>query len=135
MKILGTDHIGIAVKSIDQSIEFYRQGLGLELGGIEEIPDRHLRVGFINTGNTRLEFIESTSEESAIAKYIAKKGEGIHHICLRVDDIEAALARLKAEGFKLIDSEPQSGAEGTKVAFVHPKATNGVLIELNQTSK
>jgi len=135
MKILGTDHIGIAVKSITQSIEFYRRGLGLELGGIEEVPDRHLKVGFIDTGNTRLELIESTSEESAIAKYIAKKGEGIHHICLLVDDIKAVLDRLKAEGFKLIDDEPRSGAEGTKVAFVHPKAANGVLIELKQLFK
>jgi len=135
MKILGTDHIGIAVKNINQSMDFYKRGLGLELGGIEEIPDRNLRVGFINVGTTKIELIESTSGDSAIAKYIAKKDEGIHHICLLVDDIKAVLAKMKAEGFKLIDNEPREGAEGSMVAFVHPKAANGVLIELKQLFK
>ena len=135
MKIIGTDHIGIAVKNINQSMDFYRRGLGLDLGGIEDIPDRNLRVGFINVGSAKIELIESTSDDSAIAKYIAGKGEGIHHICLLVDDIKAALAKLKAEDFKLIDNEPRGGAEGSMVAFVHPKAANGVLIELKQNSK
>ncbi|MCP4581808.1 MAG: methylmalonyl-CoA epimerase [candidate division Zixibacteria bacterium] len=135
MKVLGTDHIGIAVKDIDTSMEFYRRALGLELGGIEDIPDQNLKVGFIDTGSAKIELVESTSEESAIAKYIAKKGEGIHHICLLVDNISDALSRCKSEGFKLIDNEPRDGAEGSKIAFVHPKAAGGVLIELKQLSK
>ncbi len=135
MKIIGVDHIGIAVKNINRAMDFYRRGLGLDLGGIEDIPDRNLKVGFINIGSTKIELIESTSDDSAIAKYIAKKGEGIHHICLLVDDIAEALTHFKSEGFELIDSHPRGGAEGSKVAFVHPKAAGGVLIELKQIFK
>lgn len=135
MKILSIDHIGIAVKNINQALDFYRRGLGLELGGIEEIPERNLKAGFINVGATKIELLESTSDDSAIAKYIAKKGEGIHHICLLVDDIAEALEHFKAEGFELIDSQPRGGAEGSKVAFIHPKAAGGALIELKQLFK
>ena len=135
MKILGIDHIGIAVKNINQSMDFYRRGLGLELGGIEEIPDRDLKAGFIDVGATKIELIESTSDNSAIGKYIAKKGEGIHHICLLVDNIAKALEHFKSEGFELIDSQPRGGAEGSKIAFIHPKAAGGVLIELKQLFK
>ena len=132
MKVKGIDHIGIAVKKIDQAMDFYRKGLHLELGGREDIPERHLKVGFVETGNTRLELIESTSDESAIAKYIAKKGEGIHHICLVVDNIDEALDQMKEEGFALIDNEPKPGAQGSRIAFVHPKSSGGVLIELKE---
>ena len=135
MKILSIDHIGIAVKNINQSLDFYKRGLGLELDGIEEIPDRNLRVGFINIGSTKIELIESTSDDSTIAKYIAKKGEGIHHICLLVDNLTEALKHFKSEGFELIDNQPRVGAEGSKIAFIHPKAAGGVLIELKQLFK
>ena len=134
MHITGVDHIGIAVKSISQAIDFYHRALNLNLSGTEDIPERGLKVGFIETGDARIELIESASDDSAIAKYIAAKGEGIHHICLKVDDIDAALAQCKQEGFKLIDETPKSGAEGSKVAFVHPKSAGGVLIELKQLS-
>lgn len=135
MKVLGIDHIGIAVNSIEKAMGFYRQALNLELGKIEEIPERHLIVGFVETGDTRIELIESTSDNSAIAKYIAKKGVGIHHICLAVDNIHEALAQMKKEGYALIDNEPRTGAEGSKVAFVHPQSAYGVLIELKEYAK
>ncbi|MCD6163272.1 MAG: methylmalonyl-CoA epimerase [candidate division Zixibacteria bacterium] len=132
MKVLNIDHIGIAVKQISDSMEFYSSALGLKLGGTEEVPERHLKVGFIEIGSTRIELIESTSDESAIAKYIEKKGGGLHHICLSVDNIVEALTHMKNKGFKLIDNEPKDGAEGSKVAFVHPKSAGGVLIELKE---
>lgn len=134
MKVLNIDHIGIAVKQISESIKFYNDALGLELGGTEDVPERHLRVGFIEIGSTKIELIESTSDESAIAKFIEKKGGGLHHICLRVDNIVEALKYMKGKGFKLIDNEPKDGAEGSKVAFVHPKSASGVLIELKELS-
>ena len=132
MKVLGIDHIGVAVNSIEKAMDFYRRALNMELGGGEDIPERHLKVGFLETGDARIELIEATSEEAATAKYIAQRGEGIHHICIRVDDIEAALEQFKAEGFRLIDETAKPGAEGAKVAFVHPKSSNGVLIELKE---
>lgn len=133
MKVLGVDHIGIAVKKIEDSMKFYEEGLDLKLAGIEQIPERHLKVGFIETGDARIELIESTSDESAIAGFIAGRGEGIHHICLKVDDIEAALEQMKRKGYKLIDEVPKAGAEGSRVAFIHPKSAGGVLIELKQS--
>ena len=132
MKIKGIDHIGIAVENIDKAMGFYRKALNLELNGGEDILERHLKVGFIETGNTRLELIESTSNESAIAKYIATKGGGIHHICLAVDNIDEALAQMKKEGYALIDNEPRPGAEGSLIVFIHPKSSGGVLIELKE---
>ncbi len=132
MKVLGIDHIGVAVKSIESAMNFYSQALNMELSGGEEIPERFLKVGFLETGNARIELVEATSDEAATAKYIEKRGEGIHHICIRVDDIEAALKQMKDKGFKAIDNEPKPGAEGAKVAFLHPKSANGVLIELKE---
>jgi methylmalonyl-CoA/ethylmalonyl-CoA epimerase len=138
MKILGIDHIGIAVNNIDKVMGFYNRALGLELSGIEEITDGHLKVGFIDVGDrsasdmTKIELIEPTSSESVVAKFIAKNGEGIHHVCFEVDDIEVALSHLSKEGFELIDNKPRRGAAGSKIAFVHPKSTGGVLIELKE---
>jgi methylmalonyl-CoA/ethylmalonyl-CoA epimerase len=132
MRIISIDHIGIAVNSIPESMDFYGRGLNLKLGGTEAIPDRHLKIGFIDVGNTRVELIESTSNDSAIAKYVQKHGGGIHHICLRVANLDEALAHMKKEGFELIDEKPKPGAEGSRVAFVHPKAGHGVMIELKE---
>lgn len=132
MKVLGVDHIGIAVNSISKAIDFYQRALGLELEGIEDVPTRQLKVGFIDTGSSRIELIESTSDESTIAKYLSKRGEGIHHICLKVDSLDKALEQLKNEGYELIDNEPQNGAGGSKIAFVHPRSAGGVLIELKE---
>jgi len=135
MQILGIDHIGIAVNSIADAVDFYQRALGLKLDRTEAIPERHIRIGFIDTGSTQLELIEPTSNESVIAKFIASRGEGIHHFCLRVDDLAGALAVLKDQGYELIDPEPRQGAAGSRIAFVHPRAAGGVLIELKEVSR
>jgi len=136
------DHIGIAVKDLQAALAFYRDALGLEIEAPEEVPSQHVRAHFVPVGEARrrgegapgvrLELLEATSAESPIAKYIEKRGPGLHHITLRVPDIRAALAELKARGARLIDEEPRLGAEGSLIAFVHPAATGGVLIELKQ---
>ena len=132
MKILCVDHIGIAADSMDGSVNFYTQVLGLEKTGVEEVAEQKVRTAFLPVGESELEILESTSPDGPIARYIAKTGEGIQHIALRVDDIEAALAELKEKGIRLIDEVPRRGAGGTKIAFLHPKATGGVLLELCQ---
>ncbi|HUV08125.1 MAG TPA: methylmalonyl-CoA epimerase [Spirochaetia bacterium] len=132
MKILCVDHIGIAADSIDGSVNFYTQMLGLEMTGTEEVAEQKVRTAFLPVGESELEILESTGPDGPIARYIAKNGEGIQHIALRVDDIESALAELKARGVRLIDETPRRGAGGTKIAFIHPKATGGVLLELCQ---
>jgi len=132
MKILCVDHIGIAADSIDGSANFYTQVLGLEVAGTEEIVEQKVRTAFLPVGESELEILESTAPDGPIARYIAKNGEGIQHIALRVDDIESALAELKDRGVRLIDETPRRGAGGTKIAFIHPKATGGVLLELCQ---
>ena len=132
MKIV-LDHIGIAVKDLATALAFYRDALGLEVEAPEDVPSEHVRAHFIAAGHARLELLEATSVESPIAKFVDKRGPGLHHITLRVDDIRAALAQLKANGAGLIDEEPRPGAEGSLIAFVHPSATVGALIELKQS--
>jgi methylmalonyl-CoA/ethylmalonyl-CoA epimerase len=127
------DHIGIAVKDLQAALAFYRDALGLEIEAPEEVPSQHVRAHFIPAGEAKLELLEATSVESPIARYIDKRGPGLHHITLRVGDIRAAIAQLKAHGARLIDEEPRPGAEGSLIAFVHPSATGGVLIELKQS--
>lgn len=124
------DHIGIAVKSL-QAAKIY-EALGLTVGHTETVETQKVRTAFLSVGDSNLELLEPTSPDSPIAKFIEKRGEGIHHICLRVDDIEAHLARLKAEGYRLINEAPVPGAHGCRVAFLHPAAGNGVLIELSE---
>ena len=124
------DHIGIAVKSIEEARAFYEKGLGLRMTHTEERKEQGVRVGFLPLGESELELLEPLTPESAVARFLEKRGEGIHHICIQVEDIEAALARLAAEGFKLIDATPRIGAGGKKIAFVHPQSAHGVLIEL-----
>jgi len=126
------DHIGIAVKDLSAALAFYRDALGLDVEAPEEVASQRVRAHFVAVGGAKLELLEGTSPDSAIAKYIEKRGPGLHHITLRVDDIAQALARLKARGVRLIDEEPRSGAEGSLIAFVHPASTGGVLIELKQ---
>ena len=125
------DHIGIAVKSLDNALKFY-ETLGIKPYHFEEVESQKVKTAFIKVGDTNIELLESTSEEGPIAKYIAKKGEGIHHICYEVENVGLALEKMKAEGFKLIDENPKPGAHGKIVAFIHPKSTNGVLTELAQ---
>ncbi|TET36354.1 MAG: methylmalonyl-CoA epimerase [Planctomycetota bacterium] len=124
------DHIGIAVKSIDSALAFYKDVLGLELHGVEEVPSQKVRVAFTEIGGVHLEFVEATSDDSPIAKFIEKKGEGFQHIAFAVDDLAGKLAALKEKGIRLIDESPRPGAGGKNIAFIHPKATNGVLVEL-----
>jgi len=125
------DHIGIAVKSIDAAKKIY-EDLGLAIEHVETVDTQKVRTAFLSVGDANLELLEPSGPDSTIAKYIEKRGEGIHHICLRVDDIEAQLARLKERGYRLINDAPVPGAHGCRVAFLHPAAGNGVLIELSE---
>ena len=126
------DHIGIAVKDLAAALAFYHDALGLEIEGTEEVASQKVRAHFAGVGEARLELLEATAPDSPIAKFIDKRGPGLHHITLRVGDIHAALAQLKARGIRLIDEAPRPGAEQSLIAFVHPAATGGVLIELKQ---
>jgi len=126
------DHIGIAVRDLSEALAFYRDALGLEVEAPEEVAAQKVRAHFIPVGESSLELLEATAPDSPIARYIEKRGPGIHHITLRVDDIHEAIARLKARGVRLIDETPRPGAEGALVAFVHPSAAHGVLVELKQ---
>jgi methylmalonyl-CoA/ethylmalonyl-CoA epimerase len=131
MKITRVDHIGIAVKSIVESLKVY-EALGLKSVGVEEVADQKVRVAFLPLGEAEIELLESTSPDGPVAKYIEKNGEGIQHLALRVDNLEAALAELKAQGVRLIDEKPRYGAGGAKIAFAHPRSTGGVLLELSE---
>jgi len=126
------NHIGIAVKSLDDSLPFYRDNLGMAFDGIEEVAEQKVRVAMLQVGESKIELLEATSDDSPVAKFIEKNGPGIHHLAYEVNDIEAAIARLMAEGARMIDEKPRVGAHGTRIAFVHPKSSNGVLTELCQ---
>jgi methylmalonyl-CoA epimerase len=130
--VVKIDHIAIAVQNLDEAIKVYKEALGLELAGEEEVPEQGVRVAFLPIGDTRLELLEPLSSESPVAKFLEKRGEGIHHICLEVEDLEKTLAELANKGVKLIDEKPRLGAHGRKMAFVHPKSLHGVLLELYQ---
>jgi methylmalonyl-CoA epimerase len=127
------NHLGIATNGIDEALEFWEDALGLENVHTEVVEDQKVRVAMLPIGESRVELLEPTSDDSPISKFLEKRGGGIHHIAVDVDDIEASLARLKAKGMRLIDETPRIGAEGCLVAFVHPASTNGVLLELVQT--
>ncbi|MBI4495379.1 MAG: methylmalonyl-CoA epimerase [Deltaproteobacteria bacterium] len=130
MKILKIDHIGIAARSIDDVTPFWSSILGLRIAGRETVEEQKVTTAFLPVGESELEILESTSPEGATAKFIASRGEGIQHIALQVENIEEALRELKAQGVRLIDERPRLGAGGAKIAFIHPKSTNGVLLEL-----
>ena len=132
MKIKHIDHIGIAVKELDQAGKFYSDVLGLEIDGVEHVADQKVNVAFIPITDSEIELLESTEPDGPIAKYIASRGEGIQHIAFRVEDIDAALQELKEKGVRLIDDQARIGAGGAKIAFIHPKETNGVLVEICQ---
>lgn len=124
------DHIGIAVSNLEESIKFYQEVLGLKLHGTETVEEQKVKVAFLPIGDTEVELLEATTLDSPIAKFIETKGQGVQHIAFRVDNIEAALDDMKAKGIRLIDEKPRYGAGGARIAFLHPKSTNGVLIEL-----
>ena len=128
-------HIGIAVESLDEQIPYYRDVLGLKLAGIETVEDQMVKVAFFDVGDTRIELLEATDENSPIAKYIAKKGQGVHHIAYLVDDCKLAINQMDGKGMRLIDTEPRMGAGGHKIAFLHPKSTFGILTELTEEHK
>jgi methylmalonyl-CoA/ethylmalonyl-CoA epimerase len=132
MNISHIEHIGIAVKSIENSLPYYEKVLGLKCYNIEEVADQKVKTAFFKVGQTKIELLEPTSEESTIAKFIEKKGEGVHHIAFAVPDVADALAEAEAKGVQLIDKAPRGGAEGLQIAFLHPKSTASVLTELCQ---
>ncbi len=130
MKLLKIDHLGIAVNSLDEGKSFWTDVLGLAFEGTETVEAQKVTTAFLPVGESEVELLESTAPDGPIAKYIEKKGQGVQHIAFRVANIEEALAELKEKGIKLIDEKPRGGAGGAKIAFLHPKATNGVLVEL-----
>lgn len=125
-------HLGIATKEIQEALKFWQDALGLEQVHTEVVEDQKVRVAMLPIGETNIELLEPTSEDSPISKFLEKRGGGIHHIAIEVEDIEKSLEKLKSEGMRLIDETPRVGAEGCLVAFIHPKSTNGVLLELVQ---
>ncbi|MBI3651928.1 MAG: methylmalonyl-CoA epimerase [Acidobacteria bacterium] len=129
------DHLGIAVRSISESLKFYRDALGLELTATETVDDQGVQVALLPVGESRIELLEPLSEASAVGRFLAKRGEGLHHICYEVENLETQLEALKAQGVKILDGYPRRGAEGKRVAFLHPASANGVLIELSETVK
>jgi methylmalonyl-CoA epimerase len=123
------DHLAIVVHNIEEALQIYEGALGLELTDVEEVPEQAVRIAFLPVGDSEIELVEPLTADSGTAKFLDKRGEGLHHICLEVDDIEAALRDLAAKGIRLIDKQPRQGAHG-RVAFLHPKGTHGVLVEL-----
>jgi methylmalonyl-CoA/ethylmalonyl-CoA epimerase len=134
MKILKIDHLGIAVNSINEGKTFWSDIMGLDFAGSETVTEQKVTTGFFPVGASEVELLESTAPDGPIAKYLEKKGPGIQHVAFRVENIEDALAELKDKGVKLIDQKPRIGAGGAKIAFLHPKATGGVLVELCERS-
>ena len=131
--IVGLDHIGIAVDKLDEALQIYQDILGLKLEKIRVVENQKVRLAFLLAGETKIELLEPTAAESALARFIEKKGEGIHHIALKVTNIEGFLKQLKEKGIALVDEKPRVGAEGGKIAFLHPKSFKNVLIELCET--
>ncbi len=127
--ITGIDHVGIAVRSLDERVPFYRDVLAMGEPELEEVPEQKVRVAMFRTGAGRIELLEPTDPESPIAKFIEKNGEGIHHLALGTGEITAGIAAVETAGLRMIDSTPRDGAEGAQIAFVHPKSTGGVLLE------
>ena len=131
MTIKKIDHIAIVVESLDAALEVYRDALGMTVTAVKEMPEQDVMMAFLPAGDSEIELLEPIHTESGIGKYLAKRGEGLHHVCLEVDDLEATLVDLKSKGAQLIDETPKQGAYG-KIAFIHPKGAHGVLVELIQ---
>lgn len=130
MNLTHIEHIGIAVKDLNESIKYYEDILGLKCYAVEEVEDQKVITAFFKIGDTKIELLESTDPEGPIGKFIEKKGEGIHHIAFATDDVEKSLTEAKEKGIKLIDEKPREGAEGLQIGFLHPKSTHGVLTEI-----
>ena len=132
MKTLKVDHIGIAVKNLEETLKFYSEVLGLEVQGTEVVEEQKVKVAFLPIGDTEIELLESTDSDGPIARFIEKNGEGVQHIAFKVENIEEAIESMKAKGMRMIDETPRYGAGGAKIAFVHPKSSHRVLVELTQ---
>lgn len=132
IKAKGLDHVAVVVKDLDRAIGMYRDVLGMELAEVEEVPEQEVRAAIFGRGRGRVELICPTTQDSGVAQFLDKRGEGLHHICIEVEDIEATMAALREQGAPLIDKAPRPGVGGAKVAFIHPRGTGGVLIELRQ---
>lgn len=130
MELTSIEHIGIAVKNLEESIKFYEDILGLKCYAVEEVKDQKVKTAFFNVGQTKIELLETTDPDGPIAKFIEKRGEGIHHIAFKTDDIKSSLKELKEKNIILINDQPRKGAENLNIAFIHPKSANGVLIEI-----
>ncbi len=128
------DHLGIAVKRLDEGLALWGDLLGLEPAGSETVTEQGVRTAFLNVGETRLELLEPTGPDTPVGRFLDKRGPGFHHVCFLVDDIEAAITQLQSRGMRLVDEQPRDGARGSKVAFLHPGSTGGVLVELKQKS-
>ena len=128
--VIRIDHVAIIVEDIDHALNFWRDALGLEVTHVEDVPDQESVVAFLPTGESELELVKPTTDDSGISRYLHKRGPGIHHICFQVDDIELSIAKMKEHGVRLINPEPVIGTGGKKIAFIHPESTHGVLIEL-----
>jgi methylmalonyl-CoA/ethylmalonyl-CoA epimerase len=126
------DHVAIAVRSLQSALKAYSDALGLSDWSVEDVPDQKTRVAFLPIGESRIELLEAAAEDSPVAGFIAKRGEGLHHICIQVQNLEAEMERLRAGGVRLVDQNPRVGAGGCRIAFIHPSSTAGVLIELSQ---
>jgi len=135
MELTHIEHIGIAVQNLDESIKFYEDVFGLKCYKIEEVKDQKVKTAFFQVGQTKIELLESTDPEGPIGKFVQKKGEGLHHIAFAVNDVNTSLEELRKKNIKLIDDKTRKGAEDLDIAFLHPKATKGVLIELCETAK
>lgn len=128
---MGVDHVGVAVKNLDEAIGVYRDILGFKLLGVHVLTERKVKVAFLSTGGeTQIELLEPIGSDSPVAKFLENRGEGIHHVAVKVDNIENVLEEFKKKGVMLVDEKPRTGVEGRKIAFVHPKSTKGVLLEL-----
>jgi methylmalonyl-CoA/ethylmalonyl-CoA epimerase len=130
MPVKSLNHIGIAVRSIEDQKAYYEQALGLEFEGLEDVPSQKVRVAFFRAGDVRIELLEPTEPESTVAKFLEKRGEGLHHLAFAVEDIEARITELKESGLRMIDDKPRTGSHRMRIAFVHPKSSFGVLTEL-----
>ncbi len=124
------NHIGVAVSSIEEALPYYRDSLGMTFSGTEEVPSQLVKVAFLSVGESKIELLEPTSPESPVAKFLEKNGPGVHHVAYGVEDIEAAIAKLLAQGTRMIDAVARNGAHGARIAFIHPKSSGGVLTEL-----
>ncbi len=131
-KVKQVNHVAVVVEDMDKALSFWRDALGIELHGLREVPAEKSQVAFLPLAGSEVELVQPTTDDSGIAKYLAKRGPGMHHLCLEVDDLEGMISQLKSKGVRLINEEPRLAADGKKYAFIHPESTSGVLVELYQ---